>query len=976
MQHRLPRGLQTVLIAAGLFAGTLTPFNASPASAQEDKPLPLTVAQTPAGVRIEYSAANGNLPTIQVGDLIVPGRQILVEMTAGASASAMQASAQSSMAVQSTAFNGEVQIAQPPVTAATEGAAAGDIQRELITTLPDSPVSIVNEGIMRGRRLATLAITPLFEQAGQKQMASAFTAILPNARLIDDPTSLMSDFAPALAEGKLQPQAEDSACDNSAPANGMLADGQTRWRIRVSQSGIVQVTASSLAAAGMPAAALGRLELINPKGLRVAIHRYDSNGNTVFDGADWIRFYAPAPGDRWNRTDTYWLSIKDAGSPDMGNPIAGSGVGSPAAFERGVYVNNKEYDSTLPGTDGDHWFAANLRAFGGTSAIWAFTPPTRLPPTGANATVQVAFGSSTNVVHSVQLASNGNGNFVNPSNAMSGAGAFTATFQIPNFQGASQFAVRPSPSTLPEVIMPDRVVWEQPVSLNNFGGNGAAFTIKGAAGGVQMNGIPFNFLYEVTNPVAPAVAPNVNGLFTHAGGDRNYVMAGDGTLITDAGISRYVPVAMNIKFNKNAVYIAPDALIGSLQGHINFRVASSFLAGAFSAENIYDWWSFGQVSPAALRNFLRHAYCTWDVKPIAVTMVGDGSADPFDYKGYNTGSYAGTNVTLIPPYLAPVDPFLVPASLGAAETACEACYAQLNNVNPLSDKLPDLLFGRIPAKNAAELSAVLSKLFAYETAPALTTGGGAWRSTVAYVNDNSRMPNGTYDPAGNFEAGTEQNIAQQPSWARINRMYYDPYLGVTNGNRTNNPTEAFNRTFSLFNGGAGIINYTGHGSIIQMAVLETILPEDPNKPWKKYLFSLSDVPNLNNTSRLPLLLQFTCLTSAFQTPVEYYGTTLDERLLLSPNGPPAIWGPTSLAVGFSHDALMRGFYNTLWSQPRFGSSIGLAAQGGYVDLFASSNNTPNVDNLLRTYLIMGDPLTRAYVGQMSQINLPITTRSK
>jgi hypothetical protein len=269
------------------------------------------------------------------------------------------------------------------------------------------------------------------------------------------------------------------------------------------------------------------------------------------------------------------------------------------------------------------------------------------------------------------------------------------------------------------------------------------------------------------------------------------------------------------------------------------------------------------------------------------------------------------------------------------------------------------------------LSVVLGKLFTYETAPTLTSVSGAWRSTIAYVNDNSRLPNGSFDPAGNFEAGTEQSISQQPAWARIARVYYDPFMGVTNGIRTNNPTEAFNRTFSLFNAGAGIINYTGHGSIIQMAVLEST-----TSGGKPYLFSLVDVPDLKNTSRLPLLLQFTCLTSSFQTPIEFYGTTIDERLLLSPNGPPAIWGPTSLAVGFSHDALMRGFYKTLWSQPRFASSIGLAAQGGYVDLFASSNNTPNVDNLLRTYLIMGDPLTRAYVGQMSQINLPITTRAK
>lgn len=972
MPYRLPRRLQTALITAGLLAASLLPAHTTPAIAQvasDEKPLPLVVEQTPAGVRIDYTAAMGSLPSIQLGDVVVPGRQVLVEMNAGASPSVALAEAQRSLAVQSAPYDGQLQVMTPPATEANDMAAAGDLQREPIVDLPDAPVSIVNEGIMRGRRLASIAITPLFEQAGQKQMATAFSALLPNATLIEDPTSLVSDFATP-ASGAFAPQsaqAEESVCDNAAPANSMLADGQSRWRIRVSQSGIVQVLAATLSSAGMPIAAISRLEVINTKGQRVALHRFDQNGNTVFDGSDWIRFYAPVPGDRFNAYDTYWLSIKDPGSPNMStrNAPAGGG-GATTAFERGVYVNNKLYDSTLAGTDGDHWFAANLRPFGANSSIWSFTPPTRLPPTGANATVQVAFGSSTSGQHLVQLATNGNSNFANPTNVMNGVGMFTATFQIPNFNGASQFAARPN--GIPEVILSDRVVWDQPVSLN-FSGSGAAFVVKSVAGNVQMLSAPAEALYDVTDALNPAIASNNAGLFAHLGGDRSYVMAGNGTLITSASVSQYTPVAMNSAFNKNAVYIAPNTLLSTLDLYINHRNSQGYLAGSFSAENIYDWWSFGQMSPVALRNFLRYAYCNWSVKPIAVTMIGDGSADPFDYYGYNTGPYVGTNVTLIPPYLAPVDPFLVPAGLGAAETACDACYAQLNHVNPLDDKLPDLLFGRIPAKNTTELTAALGKIYLYETASGITNGSGSWRSTVAYVNDNSRMPNGTYDPAGNFEAGTEHSIAQQPKWVTTQRMYYDPYSGITDGSRTSDPTEAFNRTFTLFNSGAGIINYTGHGSIIQMAVLESNTPGG-----KTYLFSMFDVPVLKNTARLPLLLQFTCLTSAFQTPVQYYGTTIDERLMLSSNGPPAIWGPTSLAVGYSHEALMRGFYNTLWNQPNLSSAIGTSTQGGYVELFASSNGAPNVDNLLRTYLIMGDPLTRAYVGRMPQMNLPITIK--
>ena len=55
---------------------------------------------------------------------------------------------------------------------------------------------------------------------------------------------------------------------------------------------------------------------------------------------------------------------------------------------------------------------------------------------------------------------------------------------------------------------------------------------------------------------------------------------------------------------------------------------------------------------------------------MAVSLVGDGSSDPFDYP-----TRGAKNVNLIPPYLAMVDPWL-------GETACETCYAQLNGEFP------------------------------------------------------------------------------------------------------------------------------------------------------------------------------------------------------------------------------------------------------------------------------------------------------
>jgi len=76
---------------------------------------------------------------------------------------------------------------------------------------------------------------------------------------------------------------------------------------------------------------------------------------------------------------------------------------------------------------------------------------------------------------------------------------------------------------------------------------------------------------------------------------------------------------------------------------------------------IYDAWSFGQISPDAIRAFIRYAAATWNRAPTVVTLVGDGTSDPLNYTKRD-------NISFIPPYLAMVDPWI-------GETACETCYA-------------------------------------------------------------------------------------------------------------------------------------------------------------------------------------------------------------------------------------------------------------------------------------------------------------
>src|SRR4029079_17964574 len=153
------------------------------------------------------------------------------------------------------------------------------------------------------------------------------------------------------------------------------------------------------------------------------------------------------------------------------------------------------------------------------------------------------------------------------------------------------------------------------------------------------------------------------------------------------------------------------------------RQAQGHRARVIDVQAIYDAWSFGQVAPAAIRDFLRYAASSWDPAPAFVTLVGDGTADPLNYLKRDDPNF-------IPPYLAMVDPWI-------GETACEACYARLDGADPAADPLPDLALGRLTVNSAAELKDVVAKIVSYEVSPLNVS----WRSRNVYIADNFRDAN-------------------------------------------------------------------------------------------------------------------------------------------------------------------------------------------------------------------------------------------
>lgn len=925
-----------------------------PTHAKTALPDTVQVAQHPDGVHLSWDASNRvsmqqspfeNWPLVNIGGSLLPAQLVALRVPNTTDEATVQTTITPSIEqLTYRPWSGTINSATLPVPQTVDGDVRPDLAPPTDQTLPKSPVIVLRDGHMRGERLLVVAVTPFFAQQGEVQVATHIEATIPGT-VPDDMAPLQSSLqaeSPAPPWGTL-------AASNDAAATASL-------KIHVDAAGIQRIPGSALAAAGM------NLTQINPaylhlwhQGEEIALEEWGT-ADGVLNTGDELRFFAPQPGDRWNMGDTYWLTSGTTPGVRMTTRAAASGASAttPAttAIEQGTWRNNTIYDSTLAGPDGDHWFAADMRTEpGGEAATFNVSLAPLLPPSAGTVVLTINGSAYVSTTHrlTVSLGASSSSDTVE----WGGTGDWSHEFRMTTNGSAGDNALLLSLATSDkrEGLEIGSIAWSWPVALD-VGGKGAAFTrVPGVRHYQLANVAADSALYDVTDPQHPVRLTFAPGNPTLDVGDtataHAYVVAGNGTQHTPT-VTQHTPVDLLTPMNAGVVYIAPTELHAALAPLVALRQTQGFSVVVVDTQAIYDVWSYGQVSPRAIRDFLRFAATTWNPAPRAVTLVGDGTSDPLNYSGKD-------NTNLVPPYLAMVDPWI-------GETACDTCYVQLDGEDPLDDALPDLFLGRLPVKSSDELSALVNKIIAYETGGS----GGSWRSRSGYLADNYREADGSYDKAGDFAAFADQSAALQPDGVIIDRLYYDPWtthIGVSW--REPDPARAYQRTLAMFNNGAGLINYVGHGHYYQMAV--TNVSATPS-----YLLSLYDPDSLTNGTRLPVLLEMTCLTSGFHQPSQS-GTTIDERMILHPGGGAiGVWGSTGYGVGYGHDSLQEGFYRELWeSDQSLKPPLGALTNAGYRFLFTDGICC---QESLRTFVLLGEPFTRPGVYAASFVYLPIIVR--
>ncbi len=641
--------------------------------------------------------------------------------------------------LESIPWHGTITAAPRPAPGMAPAGRA-DLATRAAVTLPDRPITILRDGMIRGSRVVVLALHPIFG-GDRPRAATRVEAFVPGATLFDG--RALPEATPFTPLGVASPINKDAA--------------RQTWVIEVEHEGLQVLDAPRLARVGLDLATITVANLhLRWRGQEIALEeRRDALGQRT-----GLAFVAPRPGDRWNQFDAYWLALEATPGLRMAQRETqlGNAPVRSTALASGAWHGTKLYDSTLPGHDGDHWFGADLRVVAGTpSAPFSVPLSSTLPLATGTTTVTLAVAGYTRGQHVLAL----NLGSVTREVRWEGAGDQVHTLAIPATDPAIHLSATPAASNSGMLL--DTVEWRAPVRLD-FGNRGAFFDGLPGRWRYQLSATPTTrALYDITEPHAPRrlVLPTGQATsFEDGPSARRYLLAGPGTTWTPT-TRRHEAVDLTRPLDVEGIYIAPAPFHGALAPLLALRRAQGRRVAVVDLQSIYDTWNWGTASPNAIRQFLQYAVAHWTIAPAAATLVGDGTSDPHDYLGFHQPN-------LIPPYLAMVDPWM-------GETACESCFGQLDGTDPLSDPLPDLAIGRVPVASTDELRDVVAKLVAYETAPP----DPRVQNRALFFTDNYREATGTADGAGDFAAFAERSVAQQPTGIEAARVYYDPYSATS-----------------------------------------------------------------------------------------------------------------------------------------------------------------------------------------------------
>ncbi|HEV8630248.1 MAG TPA: C25 family cysteine peptidase, partial [Thermoanaerobaculia bacterium] len=629
--------------------------------------------------------------------------------------------------------------------------------------------------------------------------------------------------------------------------------------------------------------------------------------------AQGLFFYVAAQPTTYSALTAVRLDLGDSG-PTMATAAVGPAASGPASYRDNLHVEVDSFAATVIGLDpdSDYWFWSFLQGNDPTYGHGSFgfdAPGAVAGATAATLTVnlQGATASGTTDEHRVAVSLNGT---ALGETSWTGITARSASFSIPagvlkaggNAIVLTATVGAGAPYSINYVDGFDLAYWRS----YRASGESLAFTLP-AAGGAELRGFTTApvALLDVTAPLAPrwlsgatvaADAPSGSKLSFTSSAPGSFFAAGAAALRSPAAVRPwYRPLGSGAA---DLLVVAPAAWADAAERFANLRRAEGLTARVISIEQVADTFGGGIATPQALRSAVTALWAAGGGRLRYLVLAGDGSVDYRNLLGYGESF---------------VPALFVKASNGGLFPA-DNRYGDVDG-----NHVPEIAVGRLPAQSAAELDAITSKLAGYGA------GSVSWAGKVVMVADAA-------DRGADFAADAERTAALASSAAdvSVDRIYA--------GN--SGFAAARGQLLADLAGGAGIVNYFGHGALDRLSAGGLLTSADANV--------------LGNGNRLPLLTAMTCTVNRFALAGI---PSLGELLVKAPSGgAAAVLAPSGIpSHGDSRALADRLFQQTgQRGQLRLGELL--------LRAYAKAKGDVGDAGTLDLYNLLGDPSMRLRPG--------------
>jgi len=318
------------------------------------------------------------------------------------------------------------------------------------------------------------------------------------------------------------------------------------------------------------------------------------------------------------------------------------------------------------------------------------------------------------------------------------------------------------------------------------------------------------------------------------------------------------------------------------------------------------------------------------------------------------------DTTAIPPYLKKRHPYYANQWI-----ATDLFYGTLDG----SDQRASLAIGRLPARNAGELKAMVEKALAYDKAVGENAGKKWGRAIVsaAYENYLESMGGVKKTTTDRWFHQTAYNVGQylagrSKSFAGVDQFYvaFDPDLPKPWFNRdgTEIPQDLY---VCFLLDPAAIQSIKGHWGDNTRLVLHRDHGE--RMGWASPPFNVNEIDTLSAPSLPPVVFSVNCETGWFDHPSQ---TSFALNLMRNPNGASAVIAASRVSYSKYNDRLTEGLIKGIWADFEFDFQLPEVPEGkrlGPVFNFAkehllSSYSDDTADTTIQLFNLFGDPEMR------------------